>query len=190
MKVLALGGSGGMGRYAVQSLYKHSKIKKIYVADINADAAKDFSSNFSDKVESIGLDVTKHESLLEVMSQVDIAVNTTGPFFKFAEPILSAAIETNCHYFDICDDWEPTEKMFLLDDKAKNAGITAILGLGASPGLTNILAYMAMLELDDISKVYTGWDISSATPEPISSQKGVNAAMAVSYTHLTLQTIA
>ena len=39
----------------------------------------------------------------------------------------------------------------------KNAGITAILGLGASPGLTNILAYMAMLELDDISKVYTGW---------------------------------
>ena len=42
MKVLALGGSGGMGRYAVQSLYKHSKIKKIYVADINADAAKDF----------------------------------------------------------------------------------------------------------------------------------------------------
>ena len=28
MKVLALGGSGGMGRYAVQSLYKHSKIKK------------------------------------------------------------------------------------------------------------------------------------------------------------------
>ena len=43
MKVLALGGSGGMGRYAVQSLYKHSKIKKIYVADINADAARDFS---------------------------------------------------------------------------------------------------------------------------------------------------
>ena len=118
MKVLALGGSGGMGRYAVQSLYKHSKIKKIYVADINADAAKDFSLSFNDKVEGIGLDVTKNESLLEVMSEVDIVVNTTGPFFKFAEPILRASIETNCHYFDICDDWVPTEKMFLLDDQA------------------------------------------------------------------------
>ena len=61
-----------------------------------------------------------------------------------------------------------------MDNQAKNAGITAILGLGASPGLTNILAYMAMLELDDISKVYTGWDMSSAKPEPISSQKGVS----------------
>ena len=29
----------------------------------------------------------------------------------------------------------------------------AILGLGASPGLTNILARMAMLELDDVTKV-------------------------------------
>ena len=95
MKILALGGSGGMGRYAVQSLYKHAKIKKIYVADINADAAKDFSLSFSDKVEGIGLDVTKHESLLEVMSKVDIVVNTTGPFFKFAELILRASIEAN-----------------------------------------------------------------------------------------------
>ena len=58
MKVLALGGSGGMGRYAVQSLYKHPKIKKIYVADINADSAKDFSLTFSDKVEGIGLDLS------------------------------------------------------------------------------------------------------------------------------------
>ena len=47
------------------------------------------------KVEGIGLDVTKNESLLEVMSKVDIVVNTTGPFFKFAEPILRASIETN-----------------------------------------------------------------------------------------------
>ena len=65
------------------------------------------------------------------MSKVDIVVNTTGPFFKFAEPILRSSIETNCHYFDICDDWEPTEKMFLDNQKTL---ITASLGLGASPG--------------------------------------------------------
>ena len=37
-----------MGRYAVQSLSVPQN-KKIYVADINADAAKDFSLTFSDK---------------------------------------------------------------------------------------------------------------------------------------------
>ncbi len=40
-----------------------------------------------------------------------------------------------------------------------------------------MLALKAMTELDEVSNVYTGWDISSAKPEEESSQTGVNAAM-------------
>ena len=177
MKILALGGSGGMGRFAVNSLVNHEKIKKIYVADLNASSAINFASNFNDRVEGLELDITKNESLINEMSKVDIVVNTTGPFFKFGLPILKAAIETNTHYFDICDDWEPTEKMLLMNNDEKSSKITGIIGLGASPGLTNILAYLAILELDEVSKVYTGWNISGAKPEEKSSQKGINAAM-------------
>ena len=177
MKILALGGSGGMGRFAVRSLINHEKIKKIFVADINAPSAKTFASNFDNKVESLELDITNNEALINEMTKVDIVVNTTGPFFKFGLPILKAAIDTNTHYFDICDDWEPTEKMLLLNNDDRSSEITGIIGLGASPGLTNILAYLAILELDEVSKVYTGWNISGAKPEDKSSQKGINAAM-------------
>ena len=48
MKVLALGGSGGMGRYAVQYLYKIEQIDKIYIADVNASSAKKFASYFNE----------------------------------------------------------------------------------------------------------------------------------------------
>ena len=177
MKILALGGSGGMGRFAVHSLINHKAVKKIYIADLNGSSAKDFASNFDDRVEGLELDITNNEALINEMSKVDIVVNTTGPFFKFGLPILKAAIDTNTHYFDICDDWEPTEKMLLLNNDERSSEITGIIGLGASPGLTNILAYLAILELDEVSKVYTGWDISGAKPEDKSSQKGVNAAM-------------
>ena len=177
MKILALGGSGGMGRFAVSSLINHEKIKKIYVADVNASSAKTFASNFDSRVEGLELDITNNESLINEMSKVDIVINTTGPFFKFGLPILKAAIETTTHYFDICDDWEPTEKMLLMNNDEKSSKITGIIGLGASPGLTNILAYLAILELDEVSKVYTGWNISGAKPEEKSSQKGINAAM-------------
>ena len=177
MKILALGGSGGMGRFAVRSLINHEKIKKIFVADVNAPSAKTFASNFDNKVESLELDITNNEALINEMSKVDIVVNTTGPFFKFGLPILKAAIDTSTHYFDICDDWEPTEKMLLLNNDDRSSEITGIIGLGASPGLTNILAYLAILELDEVSKVYTGWNISGAKPEDKSSQKGINAAM-------------
>ena len=177
MKILALGGSGGMGRFAVHSLIKHPQVESILVADLNESAAKKFASNLSEKTSGIGIDVTDKEALERAMNGVDVVINTTGPFFKLAVPILEAAIETKTHYLDICDDWEPTEKMFLLNDKAKAAGITAIIGLGASPGITNMLGLIAMKELDQVSKVYTGWDMSSAQPEEESSQTGVNAAM-------------
>ena len=177
MKVLALGGSGGMGRYAVHYLYKIEQINKIYIADINSLSAKKFASHFDSRVEGFGLDIRDFESLKMEMSKVDIVVNTTGPFFKYAEPLLRAAIQTSTHYFDICDDWEPTEKMLQMNEEAKKANITAIIGLGASPGLTNILAQIAISELDEVTKVYTGWDMSSAKPESESSQSGVNAAM-------------
>jgi saccharopine dehydrogenase-like NADP-dependent oxidoreductase len=67
--------------------------------------------------------------------------------------------------------------MLLKNNDDRSSQITGIIGLGASPGLTNILAYLAILELDEVSKVYTGWNISGAKPEDKSSQKGVNAAM-------------
>ena len=177
MKILALGGSGGMGRFAVHSLIKHPQVESILVGDLNESAAKKFASTLSEKTSGIGIDVTDKEALERAMNGVDVVINTTGPFFKLAVPILEAAIETKTHYLDICDDWEPTEKMFLLNDKAKVAGITAIIGLGASPGITNMLGLIAMKELDQVSKVYTGWDMSSAQPEEESSQTGVNAAM-------------
>ena len=177
MKILALGGSGGMGRFAVHSLIKHPQVESILVADLNESAAKKFASTLSEKTSGIGIDVTDKEALERAMNGVDVVINTTGPFFKLAVPILEAAIETKTHYLDICDDWEPTEKMFLLNHKAKAAGITAIIGLGASPGITNMLGLIAMKELDQVSKVYTGWDMSSAQPEEESSQTGVNAAM-------------
>ncbi len=126
MKILALGGSGGMGRFAVHSLIKHPQVESILVADLNESAAKKFASTLSEKTSGIGIDVTDKEALERAMNGVDVVINTTGPFFKLAVPILEAAIETKTHYLDICDDWEPTEKMFLLNDKAKAAD-TAIM---------------------------------------------------------------
>ena len=49
MRVLALGGSGGMGRFAVETSMQFENISKIFVADINADAAIAFSNTMNEK---------------------------------------------------------------------------------------------------------------------------------------------
>ncbi len=177
MKVLALGGSGGMGRYAVETALTFDGIEQIIVADINEDAANSYANSLPDKVVGIGLDVTDRSKLAEVMLNVDVVLNTVGPFFKYGPPVLEAAIESGCHYLDINDDWEPTLDMLKMHERAKEKGITAIIGMGASPGLTNMLARVAMQQLDTVDTVYTGWSLEGASPDAESSQTGANAAM-------------
>ena len=177
MKVLCLGGSGGMGRYATRAIVNFKELETITIADLNKDAAEEFANSFDAKVQAIGLDVTDNKKLAEALQDHDVVLNTTGPFFIFGVPILKAAIENNCHYIDICDDWEPTEEMLKLDSYAKDAEITAIIGLGASPGITNLMGLVAMEELDSVDTVITGWDLSSVNPAEESSQIGTNAAM-------------
>ena len=177
MKVLALGGSGGMGRFAVETSMDFENVDEITVADINADAAIAFAASMNEKVKGIGLDVTNIGELKSVMKETDVVINTVGPFFKYGPPILEAALESDCDYLDINDDWEPTLEMLEFHEKAKNNSKTAILGMGASPGLTNMLGAAAIGELDKVETLYTGWTMDGAAPEEESSQSGINAAM-------------
>ena len=97
MRVLALGGSGGMGRFAVETSMQFKNISKIFVADINADAAIALSNTMNEMVSGFGLDVTDSDALRKAMEDADVVINTVGPFFKYGPPILEAAIEPGCH---------------------------------------------------------------------------------------------
>lgn len=177
MKVLALGGSGGMGRFSTFAISSYPNISKVTIADLNEANAIDYANRFDDRFTGIGLDVSDSVNLENVMRDHDVVLNTTGPFFKFGVPILKSAIKCKCHYFDICDDWEPTIEMLNLNEEAFKNNVTAIIGLGASPGISNLLGLKAINELDSVDSIITGWDMSSAKPEDESSQAGTNAAM-------------
>ena len=177
MKILAIGGCGSMGRYAMRSLQNFSAIEEIIIADINKENAEVFANSLNHKVSAIQLDVNDANALNQAMEHIDIVVNTCGPYFKFGVPILEAAISSGCNYIDICDDWEPTIDMMKLDAKAKSAGVSATIGLGASPGLTNLMALIAIRELDEVTTVYTGWDIGGTSLDENAMQQSENAAM-------------
>ena len=166
-----------MGRHAVSLIQTLGSVLEIIVADLNESSANIFAEEMNSKVSAIGLDVNDTEAMCRAMRKADIVINTSGPFYRFGKPILQAAINEGCNYLDICDDWEPTIEMLKLDQAAKTAGVTAIVGLGASPGISNMLALIAMQELDEVSSVFTGWDLGGAKPEEESSQEGPNAAM-------------
>ncbi len=162
MKVVALGGGGDMGRMAVTALLSCPQVSAITIADKNYEAAKIFANLIgSDKLRVVEINVTDQEKLLDLISQHDLVLNTVGPFLKFGKLILETVIKAGKPYVDICDDWKPTLELLDLNEAAKKAGVTAIIGIGASPGVSNLLAVLACSELDEVDEVLVGWGLGS-----------------------------
>lgn len=162
MKILVLGGAGDMGRMVVAALLSAPQVTAVTIADKNyALAQKIVEITGSKKLMAVELDITDEEKLYDFMCSYDLIVNTVGPFYKFGVPILKTAIKAERNYLDICDDWKPTIEMLKLDEEAKAAGITAIIGIGASPGITNLMAVKACSELDEVEEIITGWGLGS-----------------------------
>lgn len=157
-RILLLG-AGAMGNIAAQTVASFPEAGSLIIADLDPTAAQAVASACGDKAKAARVNVTNHAELVAVMRQVDLVMNCVGPFFRFGVPVLEAAIEAGIDYLDICDDPEPTKAMHELHDRAKEAKITAIIGLGASPGITSMLAARAREELDETEELIAGWNI-------------------------------
>ncbi|WP_054811333.1 saccharopine dehydrogenase family protein [Nocardia arizonensis] len=162
MRVLALGGGGAMGAEAVRTAVSLPAVAEIVVADRDYSAADALAREMVGAgvpVRARKVDVTDRQGLYAAFDGADVVLNTVGPYYRFGLTVLRAAIETGTHYLDICDDWEPTLQMLELDAEARRAGVCAIVGMGASPGVSNLLAARAARELDNVVNVYTAWPV-------------------------------
>jgi saccharopine dehydrogenase-like NADP-dependent oxidoreductase len=153
MKVVVFGGAGVIGSFAVQCLARMNTFSQITIADADDQRAQAVVKT-SPKIDFIKTDATDEKSLQKSLEGADVAVNCVGPFYKFAPKIMSAAIKKGIGYVDVCDDWDTTAT--LLDDyqkQAKDAGVTCIVGLGASPGLTNIIAAFGASQMTSVNDI-------------------------------------
>ncbi len=149
-RVVILGACGGIGSVATRALLTSKLVDQVILADINEVALGRLEDELADnRVSSKVLDVTDRDSLLEILGMGDVAVNCVGPFYKFGPPILEASIDAGTDYVDICDDLDATQSQLKLDNKAKDSGVRALIGIGSSPGLANVLVRFANDQLLD-----------------------------------------
>ena len=164
MRIVALGGAGGMGRAGLRVVASEVPTAEFVVTDLNVDAATELArelASLGHTASAEQVDVSDRTDLARVLRGADLVMNTVGPFSRFGVPVLEAAIEAGCRYVDLCDDGEPTLAMLSLDDKARDAGVAAVVGLGASPGFMNLLARTAAEGLDRVDDVIVGWTLNN-----------------------------
>lgn len=170
MKVLILGGAGGMAMGGATYLVRYEDVSSVVLSDIDLDAANRMAKVLdSDKVSTMKLDVLNKEELIKTAQKFDVVLNCVGPFTKFGVPILETIIEAGVNYVDICDDHDAAADLLELDEKAKEAGITALICMGTTPGISNVQAKFLYDKLDRCDVMKIAWAI---TTPPADMAKG------------------
>jgi saccharopine dehydrogenase (NAD+, L-lysine-forming) len=149
-KITVLGGCGAVGSVAVKALKPLDYFSEIVIGDLNFKQARELAARLgSAKVSAKKVDALDPLSVKRAIKGSDVVLNCVGPFYKSVMTILKAVIQSRINYVDICDDVDVTLEILKLDAAAKKAGITALVGMGSSPGATNLLAKFAADHLLD-----------------------------------------
>ena len=154
-RVIVLGGCGIVGIQAVKALVSTKDFDEIVIGDINIEKADKYVSEIGDpRLSSFRVDLTDPVMIKEAIKDADVVLNCSGPFYKLGPIILNAVIESKIDYVDVCDDLDATKKLLEMHDQAKKADISALIGMGSSPGVANLLAkFCADHMLDEVESI-------------------------------------
>lgn len=146
-------GVGAQGSVVASELVKNPEVKEVRLADINlqrAERIRDWLK--SEKVSAHRVDAGKLDDVVRVAEGVDVIVNTTLPRFNLT--ITNAALKAKANYVDLAmGEGSSFPKQLELDDKYKEARLTALLNAGSAPGITNVLAAQAADKLDRVDAI-------------------------------------
>lgn len=87
----------------------------------------------------------------------DLLVNAAGPFYATTSAGIDAALAAGVDYVDISDDIEAAYLAFGRNAEVQDRNIRALIGCGASPGLTNVLVRELMDRMDEPADIETGF---------------------------------
>jgi saccharopine dehydrogenase-like NADP-dependent oxidoreductase len=139
---VAVIGAGAMGRVALAELLRGDGVETVVVADVALAAASRGAIGAQDRVQPLQLDAMDGEAVRKAIRGCDAVINAAH--YHTNVPVLRAAIAEGVHYTDLGGLFHTTRAQRALDAEAKAAGVTAILGMGGAPGITNLMArYLA-----------------------------------------------
>lgn len=162
MKIIQLG-AGLQGIATALDLARNSNFKTVMLADYNMERANEVAELCNKKygenrVQTIKCDVNDHDALVGILTEYDICINDVNYYYNC--PIMEACLEAKTHYIDIGGLYVETIKQPKYDKKYKEAGLLGIIGIGGTPGVTNVCAEWAADQLDSVETInfYCGCD--------------------------------
>jgi len=170
MRVVVVGGAGAMGRWTVRDLTESEGVDEVVVADLDGSRAREAAgwaaarsgSNGTARVGGQALDAGDGEALRRAFDGADVVCNCAVHATNVA--VMEACADAGTHYVDLGGLFHTTRRQLALHDRFVAAGVTAVVGMGGSPGTTNVLAALAGQGLEVVEEVEVRLGVADFAP--------------------------
>jgi saccharopine dehydrogenase (NAD+, L-lysine-forming) len=158
MKVLIIG-AGAQAVVICGVLAQAEDVEEIVLTDIDPGRAREIAAtNGSGKIKAERLDAADIPGMVRRMQaeRFDLVINATIPMF--VRQVMQAACKARINYLDMASNEiypapdVPIEQLSYAAEW-EEAGLSCLTGAGGDPGLSNIMAKDAVLELDEVESI-------------------------------------
>ena len=158
---VVLGGAGTIGRIVVRDLLASHPRNRVLCADLDLGAARAFALTLHSRRVSVArADVRAPAALAQLLRGHAVVINCTQHTHNL--DVMHAALAARVHYLDLGGLFTWTRRQLRVGEAFERAGLTAILGIGCAPGITNVLSRLAIERLGRVERL----EIKVAAADP------------------------
>lgn len=154
-KVLVIGGCGRIGASVAQDIASYTDAEVIVTS-------RNPNKTVKSPLKFLCLDLADKSSLKAAISNVDLVVHCAGAFHYRDGRVLETCIDLGVDYLDVSDHRSFYEKVIKYQDKAKDAGVTAILNTGIFPGISNSMVKQGVEYFDKPEKIHLSYVVAGS----------------------------
>lgn len=173
LSVAVLGAAGTIAPAIVHDLAESEEVVRMVLLDLDADkAAAVANEHGAGKATASPADARDVESFAETLdnAKADVLLNTAS--YRINLSAMRAALKAGCHYLDLGGLYHVTLDQLALGPQFEQAGRLAVLGIGSSPGKTNLMAAAAVDRLGAQAEGVDSVDVYAAGRDPAAPNDG------------------
>lgn len=144
-----------MGHVVVRDLLDNPELE-VVIADYDREKADALADTLNSKLKTTRVrgdftDITNKPVMVKGLKNAACVINST-PYYHNVN-VMEAALEAGCHYVDLGGLFHVSKEQLKLHERFVEKGLTAVIGMGAAPGMTNIMAAKAQENMESVEAI-------------------------------------
>jgi saccharopine dehydrogenase (NAD+, L-lysine-forming) len=174
LSVAVLGAAGTIAPAIIHDLAVSDEVGRMLLLDLDADTAAAVANEHGGgKATAAGADARDVDALARTLgdAKANVLLNTAS--YRINLDAMRASLKAGCHYLDLGGLYHVTLDQLKLSAEFEQAGKLAVLGIGSSPGKTNLMAAETVKRSDDAgSEGIDAIDVFAAGRDPAAPNDG------------------